>query len=278
MSLIKDNMVTTRPLSTLLPADWREDFSQCDSLTFDNLNHFVHTVSKLKQEQGNNCGISYETAVDMLLKRQTDFPEEEQVSIRNLVRENLLKRGLITQEVYEEFKYTVDGTNVGVDVGKYAAGEAECVMTPAKQYIDFFYELYISISYNCDVSNETVRASVARLLATVEELERQRIFIKINIVLPINNPKHSSDERGNKFFSMIPVFSHKDAKSVSVMSSVVNDRLLRKFYFAILEDYYGDKLSSGYGRAVTLEKALCVGETFNEVELFESIVKETTGA
>lgn len=274
MSTKLNKIKTTKPMNSILPDKWKEEFVSFENVTFDNLDHFVYVVSELKQNEDDKCGMLYKDALDNLIKRKSDFPESEQEFVRNLVRKNLLKRGLITQEVYESFRYTSDGTNVGVDVGKYAAGEAECVLTPARHYIDFFYELYISISYPYSVTNSKVRENVAKLLATIEELERQHIFIKINVVLPIDRPKRSSTEQGNKFFSLIPLFSHKDAKSVSIMSSVVNDKLLRKFYFAILENLYGDNLAYGYGTPMFLKDSINIGGELNEIELFESIKKK----
>jgi hypothetical protein len=270
MSLIKKQFNTNIPLPTIFLQDWKNELQTSDNVLFDSLDQFVYVVSKITQEHDDMCGISYEKALEKLVKRESDFPKEQQESVRNLVRQNLFKRGLITEEVYEDFRYTTDGTQVGVDVAKYAAGEPDCVITPSKQYIDFFYELYVSISYNCHVTNTTVRNNVAKLLATVEELERQHIFIKINIVLPIKNQTRS-ENYPNKFFSVIPVFSHKDFKSVDVMSSVVNDRLLRKFFFAILEDLYGSELRSTYGNPMSLSKTINIGNDINEVELFETI-------
>jgi hypothetical protein len=213
--------------------------------------------------------MSYATALKMLMNGTSDFPEEEQASIRNLVRSNLHKRGLITEEVYENYRYTVDGTAVGFDVGKFAAGEPDCVITPSHQYVDYFYELYISISYPYHVTNKEIRANAAKLLATIEELERQHIFIKIMLILPIKNP--SKTEVGH-FFSTIPLFSHKDQKSVAIMSSVVNDKLLRKFYFAVMEDHYKTDLSSGYGTAVDLDSCMNIGSEFDEIKFFETVV------
>jgi len=259
------------PFPDLFPKVWGESIGPRDFMMFRNLDHFRHEVSKLTQKQSDNCGVSYKKALDMLLKGETDFPEAEQESIRNLVRSNLHKRGLITEEVYENFRYTNDGTKVDFDVGKYANGEPDCVMSPSHQYIDFFYELYISVSYNSHVGNDTVRANVAKLLATIEELERQHIFIKIMLILPISNIC-SGRERSN-FFASIPLFSHKTPKSVSSMSSVVNDRLLRKFFFAIIEEEYGKNLASGYGQALELDGTMNIGERFDEVEFFESVSK-----
>jgi hypothetical protein len=263
------------PFPDIFPEAWEQTFGPRDYMMFRNLDHFKHEVSLITQKDDMKCDMSYKDALKMLIKGESDFPEKEQASIRNLVRSNLFKRGLITEEIYENFRYTTDGTKVDVDVGKYAAGEPDCVISPTRQYIDFFYELYISISYPWTVSNSDIRKNVAKLLATIEELERQHIFIKITLVLPINNV--CSNRKRNNYFSSIPLFSHKEPKSVETMSSVVNDRLLRKFFFALIENLYGDDISYGYGRPVELEGTMNIGNTFNEIDFFENIVK-TVGA
>ncbi len=257
------------PFPDVFPASWSQTIGACDFMAFRNLDHFRHVVSKLKQKEDENCNMKYDVALKKLLAGESDFPKKEQESIRNLVRSNLHKRGLITEEVYENFRYTTDGTKVDVDVGKYTNGEPDCVMSPARQYIDFFYELYVSISYPYYVENAQVRENVAKLLATVEELERQHIFIKITLILPIRGVNRS----GGKYFSAIPLFSHKQPKSVESMSAVINDRLLRKFYFAVLEDLYGPDLSSNYGYVQDLDGCMNVGNEFNEIEFFEEVVK-----
>lgn len=270
---ILEQFNTELPFPDVFPPDFKTLWSSRDYFAFRNLPHFCHVVSKLTQKEDNKCDMLYAEALRKLLAGESDFEPAEQESIRNLVRENLHKRGLITEEVYEAYRYTVDGTQVGVDVGKYAAGESDCVISPARQYIDFFYELYISISYPYYTTNETIRMNCAKLLATVEELERQHIFIKITMILPINHPAND----GRNFFSDIPLFSHKDTKSVDTMSAVINDRLLRKFFFAIMEEHYGDNLCSSYGTAVTVKGAMNVGDKFDEVAFFESIA-DSVGA
>lgn len=253
---------------------WSEDMGPRDFMMFRNLDHFRHEMSQIKQKEDGNCGMSYDKALNMLLLGKTDFPKVQQESIRDLVRSNLHKRGLITEEVYENFRYTTDGTQVDVDVGKYVNGEPDCVMSPSRQYIDFFYELYINISYPHYVTNNQVRENVAKLLATVEELECQHIYIKITLLLPItgcaNNRKRSN------YFGSVPLFSHKERKSVDMMSSVVNDRLLRKFFFAVLENLYGKDLNGCYGSAKQLEGTMNIGDKFDEVEFFKS-VQQTVG-
>lgn len=259
-------------LPDIFPKEWSEILKHTNLMMFRNLDHFKHEVKKITQQKDNNCGMSYEKALSMLLKNESDFDVEKQESIRNLVRSNLFKRGLITEEIYENYRYSTDGTKIDVDYGKYCAGEADCVITPTTEYIDFFYELFISISYDYRVQDSSVKENLAKLLATIEELERQRIFIKITLVLPAKDSVYV--EKYNNFFSYIPLFSHKELKSVEIMSAVINERLLRKFYFALMENAFKKNLAPGYGKPLNLPNAMNIGYEFNEIEFFEEIVKK----
>ena len=267
MTKILEQFNTELPFPAVFPPEFHTVLETRDYFAFRNLPHFCHVVSKLTQKEDEKCNMTYAEALRKLLAGESDFAKVDQELIRDQVRQNLHKRGLITEEVYEAYCYTVDGTNVGVDIGKYANGEADCVISPAREYIDFFYELYVSISYPFYTTNETIRENCAKLLATIEELERQHMFIKVNIILPIRRP--STD--GRNFFADVPLFSHKDPKSVDTMSAVINDRLLRKFFFAILEKHYGENLCGSYGTATKVKGALNIGDVFDEVEFFESI-------
>lgn len=268
MHQILEQFNTGLPFPSVFPKQFTEWQPSRDYFTFRNLDHFKHVVSKFTQKVDNNCGMNYAEALRMLIAGETDFPKSEQASIRNLVRSNLHKRGLITEDIYEAYRYTVDGVDVGTDIGKYAAGEPDCVISPARQYVDYFYELFISVSYPWSVTNETIRTNCAKLLATIEELERQHIYIKLAMILPVN----SASTDGRHMFVDVPLFSHKDPKSVETMSAVINDRLLRKFFFAMMEAYYGDKLSGNYGYATELEGSMGIGNEFDEIEFFEEVV------
>jgi hypothetical protein len=96
------NTDMTMPLYDIFPESWAKNIGKCHFLPFRNLDHFKSEVGKIKQNSDNMCEMTYAAALEMLIKGETDFPEEEQESIRNLVRSNLLKRGLITEEVYED--------------------------------------------------------------------------------------------------------------------------------------------------------------------------------
>ena len=266
MSKVKIALPNTKlPISNLLPQ--AVGVSDIDNLQFRNLLHFKHVVSKLKVANDSKHGIPYKVALDRLLKGTSGISEDYCEDIRTLVRSNLHKRGMITSEVYEEYKYTDSGTCVGIDVGKYAAGDPECIITPVRQYVDFFHELFINISYPYWVKDSLVQESTIKLLTAIRELERQHIFIKVTLILPIVNPSTNS----NFFYSSIPLFSHREYKDFHTMASVVNASLLRKFYFAILEDFYGDCLHHNYGVVKKLPDTMNIGETFNEIAFFEKM-------
>ena len=255
------------------PKNWETvlEINTVDMLEFRNLLHFKTHVANLTQEDDSNCDVSYADALAGLLAGSSTYTEQDYMTIRNLVRSNLHKQGLITEDVYENYRYTVDGIIVDYDMGKYAAGEPECVITPSVQYVDFFYELYVNISYHYGIPNSTIKDNMNKMLATIEELQRQHINIKISLVFPA-----CKSNGRNNFFSSIPLFSHRDFKTAEIMSSVLNERLLRKFYFAVLEDYYKENLTDGKGSQLRLPRTMNLADEFNEVEFFTNIQKCAT--
>jgi hypothetical protein len=264
--MIYDGKLDT-PLRDIYPREWKMHFvGELENIEFRNLDHFKFYVSKLTQRDDTKCGVTYKDALKDLITEQCLFSKEEVELVRNQVRFNLLKRGLITKEVYDRYKYNVDG--LIVDIGELNTGNPECVLTPAHSYVNYFYELYISVSYPYHVSNETILKNAIKLLATIEELERQHIYIKVTLVFIDRRPS----DKDSTLLVTIPLFSHKQVKTVETMSAVVNDRLLRKFLFALLEDVYAEKLNSGYGTAVGLPTAITLNNV-DEISLFTEIAK-----
>ena len=266
---MKLEMSLNKPLHDYLPKEWSDELntSKLDYAQFRNLIHFKQYVSTVTQKNNMHCDISYADALDELMKEKSQYSKEEYESIRNLVRSNLLKRGLITEDIYESYKYASEG--VIVDIAKVINEDPECFLTPVKSYTNHFYELYISISYPSHVSNETVRRNAIKLLSTIEELERQHIYIKVTLVFGDHHPDNDRD-----LLVTIPLFNHKDFKSIETMSAVVNERLLRKFMFALLEDVYDENLASGYGQAMSMTTCINIGDDLNEVELFTKILDQ----
>jgi hypothetical protein len=256
-------------LNDIHPQSWLQKLPTKDTVIFNyrNLLHFKSHVKTLTQSDTSACGIQYDLALKQLLTDTPTITEGEYEIIKNRVKQSLLKRGLISESVYESYHYDVEGELW--DVAKVIAEDPACFLVPIEKYISYFYELYINISYPYYVSNSTIQDNMAKILATVELLEREHIYCKITLVFPDENC--SSGDKKN-FLATIPLFSHRDPKSIATMSSVLNDRLLRKFFFAVLEDTFGDTLNSNYGIALTIPDVINVGDTLDEIEFCQSII------
>jgi len=258
--------------STLLdihPKEWLSTMKAdtTDVYQYRNLQHFKHHVKHLTQKKDYNCDISYKNALKQLLVDTPTITEGDYQIIKNTVRQNLLKRGLISESVYESYKYAVEGQIW--DVAKIIAEDPACFLVPNETYKNYFYELYISVSYPYYVSNKTVTNNMAKILATVELLEAEHIYCKISLVMP--NTRCNKGKGKPNYLGIIPLFSHRDTKSIATMSAILNDRLLRKFFFAIFEDLYREDLSDGYGISTTLPHAI-IPVDLDECTLASSIL------
>ena len=267
----KFNYVMNKPLSNIYPKGWLEKLGADNTFVaeYPNLQYFKHHIKTITQKKDDQCGISYADALDEFVKSVPTMTESEYDVIKNRVKNNLLKRGLISEKIYESYKYVVDGEIL--DVGKFVADDPECYLTPNEKYTSFFYELYISVSYPWDIADSTIVENMAKILATVELLEREHIYCKISLVLP-NTSVNDGDGPSN-YLGIIPLFAHDEVKSVEVMSSVLNERLLRKFFFAIWETTYGEDLARGHGLATDLPH--CIKPVnLDECELAANILEQ----
>lgn len=259
------------PLKNIFPAEWSKKLNSDNTLVdeYRNLEHFKHVVSQITQKQDNNCGVTYSKALDDLIKGTSVIDRGKYDIIKNKVKNNLLKRGLISDNVYESYKYAVEGDIW--DVAKVVAQDPMCCLVPNETYTNHFYELFISVSYPSHISNETVTENMAKILATVELLEQEHYYCKLTLIMP-NIGCNTGNGKPN-YLGLIPLFSHKDVKTIEQMSSVLNDRLLRKFFFALWEDRYGDSLAGGYGHAEELPLSIRP-VNLDECELASSILDQ----
>lgn len=263
---MKLDMNLNKPIHSIHPSEWKsvlKSNNKLDYIPFRNVTHFTNYMSKISQKDDTKCGVTFKQYVSDLRNNVSQLEPGQYESIRNLVRTKLLKRGLITEEIYESYKYDVDG--IAVDVSKFIQEDPQCMLKPAYSYTNYFYELYINISYPGYIKDSEVITSMCKILATIEELERQHIYIKVTIV------DCSLDVAPNKDYIMVlPLFSHKDFKSIETMSAVINEKLLRKGMFAMSEDIYEDDLDESYGQAVELPQTIRP-VNIDEIELFTNI-------
>ena len=263
--------ILNKPLSDLYPKEWQSEMNMDNTLVaeYPNLQYFKHHVKTLTQKEDMKTGVSYSDALsDLLLEKGTMSDGDYQI-IKNRVKNNLVKRGLISETIYESYKYDVEGDIV--DVAKVIAEDPACCLVPNASYKNYFYELYISVSYPWTVNDKEIVENMAKILATVELLEREHIYCKITLVMP--NTGCNNGEGPRNYLGLIPLFSHRDAKTVKTMSAVLNERLLRKFFFAVWEDHYGSNLAGGYGQPTELTNCI-VPVGLDEVELCSKILDQ----
>lgn len=258
-------------LQDIYPSVWRQSMNMDDTtiLEYRNLAHFKYHMQNITQRDDRNCDISYKDALSDLVNNRSTMTQGNYDIIKNRVKNNLHKRGLIAEEVYESYRYDVEGDIV--DVAKVAAGDPNCCLVPNSSYTNYFYEIYISVSYHYGITNKEVMENMAKILATIQLLEREHYYCKVSLIFPDRGCNDGSGK--SNFLGIIPLFSHKDHKSIETMSSVLNDRLLRKFFFAVLEEQYGSDLASGYGRPIDLPGAI-VPVGLDECELHSKIMEQ----
>jgi len=244
-------------LSDLYPLSWRKQLKdtgqQVDIMEFNNIQHFKQHLAQLKlNDKGaaDNQKVKFKPALDELIAGVPVINPGNFKTIKDQVRTVLQKKGLISENIYEGYQYDVEGDIV--DIAKYVSGDPECMLKPKVKYKGFFYELFISGAYLSGVADKTVADNVSKILATIQLLEQERIYIKVTIVTA------STDVVRGKVTQVVavPLFSHKDEKTIESMSSILNERFFRTFIFGIKEDSYGKTLDSGYGRTINLNDAV----------------------
>lgn len=254
----------TNKFMDIHPKEFRFN-SNIDIFQFRNALHYKNYMLKLEPaSHKQSIKHGWEKARNKLAKSSYEHNEREFQNIKNNIRNVLQKRGLISENIYESYKYDIDGEVV--DVSKVIEGNPECMLKPAVSYTNYFYELYISLSIPYRVSAEEIETGIYNVLATVQLLEQEHIYTKINLVIP------AQDIAPNKnCMLIIPLFSHKDTKDVASMIQLVNVDALRVFYFLLAENEYQEKLNSSYGRIVKLDSCIACYDVVPE-ELASNII------
>jgi len=184
----------------------------------------------------------------------------------NNVRNNLIKRGIVTGTIYEGYKYDIEGDII--DYAELATGNPACMMKPIKKYDKYFYELYVNMSIPWSVDEKKIIEGAIKLAETIKCLEELNVEIKVNIVLYSEN---MFNDRRNYLFVM-PLVSHLEYKDHQVLLPYMDGEFLRKVLFTTMHSHDGVDTNS-LGRAVKLKNSVNLWE-LNEVELAEKIIGE----
>jgi len=272
MSKILEYTQKANKLADYHPKSWNKNMELDDTciMEFRNKYHFISAMELIKAKDDSRCEISYEDALKELKQGKGTIPQAKYETIKHKIKESLLKRNLISENIYEGFEYSVEGDII--DIAKYVEGNPECMIVPKSVGKNYFYELYINVSVNWAMSNKEMQHRIAQVLATIELLEQEHIYIKLNVVDTSVNV--NCNEEFSHILAIIPIFSHREPKDIHILSAIVNDRFLRKFMFTLSEDLCGDGLNSGYGRARPLDNVINISDDFNAVQTVEKILDE----
>ncbi len=269
------NLRKVKPiLSDIYPHKWIKQLKntkqEIDILEFNNIQHFKTYLQQIKLNphgSANKQPVPFDTALKELIRGKAVINKSNYNTIKNEVKSVLQKKGLISENIYEGYEYDIEGDVI--DIGEYLTGNPSCMLRPKIKYKNFFYELFISAAYLGGVSEELIKENVSKILATIQLLEKEHIYIKVTIVAA------SSDTvEGKKTLVVaIPLFSHKDEKTIEEMSSIINERFFRTFIFGIREDMYGENLYDGYGRTIPLKDTIKL-DNVNVKVLAETILNK----
>ncbi len=192
--------------------------------------------------------------------------EEKKVDeIRNNVRNNLIKRGIINGTIYEGYKYDFEGEII--DYAELSTGNPKCMMKPIKKYDKYFYELYVNMSIPYIIPKEEIQEGAIRLAETIKALEELHVEIKVNIVLY----SQKMYTNGENYLFICPLVSHLEYKDHQVLLPYMDGEFLRQALFTIMKNS-GNTVES-LGNATKLKNSVNLWE-LDEVELAERIINE----
>ena len=226
---------------------------------FDNRFQFLYTMST-KGDYGDKVSSFLEK-----VKNGSTVDTSKVEEIRNTVRNNLIKRGIISGSVYEGFKYDVEG--LIIDYAELASGNPECMLKPLKKYDKYFYELYINMSIPWNVSEHKIDDGAIRLIETIKALEELNIEMKINVVMA----SQGMYQDGNSYLFILPICSHLDFKDYDLLYPYMNGEFLRGPLFQTMHS--GKPVNGSLGSAVKIENTVNLWE-IDETALAQRVLND----
>ena len=264
---------TKKLFKTSYPAIWEKSellaVENAGVVEFRNIPHFVEQMELLrKANEKSDFEFNFGETLDDLKAQKGMIDKDDYEAIYNTVRNNLIKKGLVSPSYAEDYKYHHEG--LILDVAKLVERDPQCMLTKNIEYISSFYELNINLVYPAVIDSQVIKDGISRLLATITILEAEHKYCKLNLVVAVNNGCRNNDS----MLMMLPLYSHNDFKSIELMSSIINEKFLRTFYFAIQDDFYGvDKVSSTRGEAVKMAQCINIWD-IKEEELTAMILDQ----
>ena len=212
-----------------------------------------------------NPSTKYDTSKFFENIKNYELDEKSTSLVINNIRNNLIKRGIVTGTIYEGYKYDIEGDII--DYAELATGNPACMMKPVKKYDKYFYELYINMSIPYQIKEEEIIEGAIRLAETIKALEELHIEIKVNIVLYSQGMFNNNDN----YLFIMPLLSHLEYKDHKLLLPYIDGEFLRKVLFTVMTN--NGNTSYGLGNATKLDNTVSLWD-LNEIELCEKIIGE----
>ena len=230
-------------------------------IQYDNKQEFLVDCRTMPQEEHTKTFLESIGTLPKLDTAQIEL-------IKNEVRNKLLKKGIISGEIYEGYTYDVDG--LILDVAEFATGNSNCFMTPVKKYDKFFYELYVNMSLPGHVSTEAIQEGLIRLIETIKLLESRNLEIKINVIDYGTNvvDRNIIDTDKSDVLIIIPLCNHTEHKSYELLYPYFSESMERGPFFQLAFALNDEQDAGGANK---LENAVNLWE-LDEVALSERAI------
>jgi len=263
------------------------DTTKLDIHTYHNLAAFAGYISSIKDVQTyrdsshtgdkNFTGTeNFEDALELVLKPYGEPPvdiKDAVLDIEAKIRNNLHKKGLLTDWLVEDYHYDVEG--VEIDIGKLIAGDAECYLKPNKKYKDHFYDLYINIGVAHYVTTNQIIEAFCNVIAVIVSLEKRGH--KIRLFASSFSKDVSTDGRSS--IINVCVKRYDEWINIKSIARIIYPSFLRRLIFKFEEVQYDKKLVSGYGLAINgLKGVITIDSALKPEELLNKIVAEHVAA
>jgi len=180
----------------------------------------------------------------------------------NEIRNNLVRRGIITGTIFEGYKYSIDGTIV--DYSELAKGNPRHKLKPIRKYDKFFYEAYVSLSVPSDVSIEEINNNAIKMAVAIKLLKELDIEVKVNLFM------HSTElAKDTDYMFICPLYSHNEQVSIKELIAYTSGDMLRTFLFHRMR-----KIPNVYGHLgspTKLDNTISLWE-FDEIEFCQTLI------
>ena len=257
------------------------DPNRLDMLQFNNIRQFSAYIKSIKDVETSRKSShegtmkftgteTFDDALDLVMKPFGKPPVKIMEAVENIemkIRNNLHKKGLLTDWLAEDYHYDVEG--VEIDIGKLVEGDPECYLKPNKKYKDHFYDLNVNVAVSWNNSTETIIEAFCKVIAVVISLEKCGYKIRL---FATSITKNASTE-GRSSMVNVCIKNYDELTNIKAIARIIYPSYLRRLIFKIEEVKYQGKLDIGYGQAVnSLKGCVTLDKSLNEEKLLNEIV------